>query len=100
MRRVAGTHHDSEIVGGEGDDRRGEFVEAIGALSDPGSFGGSADDAFDVVIPSLPGYGFSSKPIGKPTGPVTTAALWHKLMTEVLAIPNTALREAIWEMAS
>ena len=39
-----------------------EFLEAIGPLSDPSSYGGSADDAFDVVVPSLPGYGFSSKP--------------------------------------
>jgi len=61
-----------------------EFLEAIGPLSDPASFGGSADDAFDVVVPSVPGYGFSSKPNGKPIGPVTTAALWNRLMTEVL----------------
>lgn len=61
-----------------------EFLEAIGPLSDPTSFGGSPEDAFDVVVPSLPGYGFSSKPKGKPIGPATTAALWNKLMTEVL----------------
>jgi epoxide hydrolase len=61
-----------------------EFIEAIGPLSDPTSFGGSPDDAFDVVVPSLPGYGFSSKPQGKPIGPATTAALWNRLMTEVL----------------
>jgi microsomal epoxide hydrolase len=61
-----------------------EFLEAIGPLSDPASFGGSADDAFDVVVPSLPGYGFSSKPKGKPIGRPTTAALWHRLMTDVL----------------
>jgi pimeloyl-ACP methyl ester carboxylesterase len=40
-----------------------EFIEAIGPLSDPASFGGSPGDAFDVVVPSLPGFGFSSKPI-------------------------------------
>ena len=61
-----------------------EFIEAIGPLSDPASFGGSPDDAFDVVVPSLPGYGFSSKPKGKPIGPATTAALWNQLMTDVL----------------
>ena len=61
-----------------------EFIEAIGPLSDPASFGGSPEDAFDVVVPSLPGYGFSSKPKGKPIGPATTAALWNQLMTEVL----------------
>ena len=61
-----------------------EFVEAIGPLSDPASFGASADDAFDVIIPSIPGYGFSSKPMGKPIGAPTVAALWNKLMIEVL----------------
>jgi pimeloyl-ACP methyl ester carboxylesterase len=61
-----------------------EFIEAIGPLSDPASFGGSPEDAFDVVVPSLPGYGFSSKPKGKPIGPATTAALWNQLMTDVL----------------
>ena len=61
-----------------------EFLEAIGPLSDPASFGGSADDAFDVIVPSMPGYGFSSKPKAKPIGPATTATLWNTLMTQVL----------------
>jgi len=61
-----------------------EFLEAIGPLSDPVSFGGSAGDAFDVIVPSMPGYGFSSKPVGKPIGPATSATLWNTLMTKVL----------------
>ena len=61
-----------------------EFLEAIGPLTDPASFGGAAEDAFDVVIPSLPGFGFSSKPKGRPIGAPTTAALWNRLMTDVL----------------
>jgi microsomal epoxide hydrolase len=61
-----------------------EYLEAIGPLSDPASFGGSPDDAFDVIVPSLPGFGFSSKPKAKPIGRKTTAGLWHRLMTEVL----------------
>jgi pimeloyl-ACP methyl ester carboxylesterase len=61
-----------------------EFLEAIGPLTDPARFGGSAEDAFDVVVPSVPGFGFSSKPKDKPVGLTTTAALWHRLMTEVL----------------
>jgi pimeloyl-ACP methyl ester carboxylesterase len=61
-----------------------EFLESIGPLSDPASFGGSPDDAFDVIVPSLPGFGFSSKPNGKPIGAPTTATLWNRLMTEVL----------------
>src|ERR1700680_298653 len=61
-----------------------EFLEAVGPLTDPARFGGSPDDAFDVVVPSVPGFGFSSKPKGKPTGLSTTATLWNQLMTEVL----------------
>jgi len=60
-----------------------EFLDAIGPLTDPVKYGGSAADAFDVVVPSLPGFGFSSKPKANPVGPVTTARLWHKLMTQV-----------------
>ena len=65
-----------------------EFLEAIGPLTDPASFGGSPDDAFDVVVPSVPGFGFSSKPKGKPIGLTTTATLWNRLMTEVLGYPK------------
>jgi hypothetical protein len=61
-----------------------EFLEAIGPLTDPVRFGGSPEDAFDVVAPSVPGFGFSSKPQGKPIGLATTATLWNRLMTEVL----------------
>jgi pimeloyl-ACP methyl ester carboxylesterase len=61
-----------------------EFLEVIGPLTDPARFGGSPDDAFDVVVPSLPGFGFSSKPKGKPIGLSITATLWNRLMTEVL----------------
>ena len=41
-----------------------EQLKIIGPLTDPTAHGGSADDAFDVVIPSLPGYGFSGRPTG------------------------------------
>jgi pimeloyl-ACP methyl ester carboxylesterase len=61
-----------------------EFLEAIGPLTDPARFGGSPDDAFDVVVPSVPGFGFSSKPKGTPIGLKVTATLWNRLMTEVL----------------
>jgi len=39
-----------------------EKLKFIGPLTDPTAFGGKAEDAFDVVIPSIPGYGFSGKP--------------------------------------
>ena len=73
-----------------------EFLDAIGPLSDPARFGGSADDAFDVVVPSLPGFGFSSKPKGKPVGPVTTARLWNKLMRQVLGYPRYGAQGGDW----
>ena len=67
-----------------------EFLDAIGPLTDSGA------DSFDVVIPSLPGFGFSSKPKGKPVGPVTTARLWHKLMTEVLGYQRYGAQGGDW----
>lgn len=76
-----------------------EFQEAIGPLTDPARFGGSADDAFDVVVPSLPGFGFSSKPKGKPIGPPTTARLWHQLMTSVLGYAKYGAQGGDWGQA-
>ncbi len=63
-----------------------EFLEAIGPLSQD----------FDVVVPSLPGFGFSSKPKGKPVGPVTTARLWHQLMTQVLGYRRFGAQGGDW----
>jgi len=73
-----------------------EFQAAIGPLTDPARFGGKAEDAFDVVVPSLPGYGFSSKPKGKPVGPPSTARLWHKLMTQVLGYSKYGAQGGDW----
>jgi pimeloyl-ACP methyl ester carboxylesterase len=73
-----------------------EFLDAIGPLTDPAHFGGSADDAFDVVIPSLPGFGFSSKPKDKPIGPVTIARLWHTLMTKVAGYQRFGAQGGDW----
>jgi len=46
-----------------------EQLKIIGPLTDPTAYGGKAEDAFDVVIPSLPGYGFSGKPACDRLGP-------------------------------
>ena len=73
-----------------------EFMDSIGPLTDPASFGGSADDAFDVVIPALPGFGFSSKPKGKPIGPVSIARMWHKLMTNTLGYQKYGAQGGDW----
>jgi microsomal epoxide hydrolase len=60
-----------------------EFWSVIGPLAFPSRFGGEPRDAFDLVIPSLPGFGFSSKP-RRPVGQRRTARLFNTLMTEVL----------------
>jgi pimeloyl-ACP methyl ester carboxylesterase len=57
-----------------------EELKIIGPLTDPVAFGGKADDSFDVVIPSLPGYGFSGKPTGPGWNPVSIARAWATLM--------------------
>ena len=57
-----------------------EFIKAIGPLTDPTAYGGRAEDAFDVVIPSIPGYGFSGKPVDRGWGPDRTARAWDVLM--------------------
>jgi pimeloyl-ACP methyl ester carboxylesterase len=57
-----------------------EFIKAIGPLTDPVAYGGRPEDAFDVVIPSIPGYGFSGKPTDLGWGPDRTARAWDVLM--------------------
>lgn len=76
-----------------------EYLDAIGPLSDPARFGGQAEDAFDVIVPSLPGFGFSSKPKGKPVGPPTIARLWRKLMTDVLGYARFGAQGGDWGSA-
>jgi pimeloyl-ACP methyl ester carboxylesterase len=57
-----------------------EQMKAIDPLTNPTAHGGSAADSFDVVIPSLPGYGFSGKPTAPGWTPVTVARAWATLM--------------------
>src|SRR5438552_6811072 len=57
-----------------------EQLKIIGPLTDPTAHGGSAQDAFDVVIPSLPGYGFSGKPTGTGWDPDHIARAWAELV--------------------
>ena len=60
-----------------------EHLDVLPLLTDPAAHGGSADDAFDVVITSLPGYGFSD-PLGETVLEGTIADLWWRLMREGL----------------
>jgi pimeloyl-ACP methyl ester carboxylesterase len=57
-----------------------EQLKIIGPLTDPTAHGASASDAFDVVIPSMPGYGFSGKPTSTGWGPERMARAWAELM--------------------
>jgi len=57
-----------------------EMLNVIGPLSDPPAHGGDAADAFDVVVPSIPGYGFSGKPMATGWDPVHIADAWIALM--------------------
>jgi pimeloyl-ACP methyl ester carboxylesterase len=57
-----------------------EQTKIIGPLTDPTAYGGTAADAFDVVIPSLPGHGFSGKPTALGWDPIRIARAWAALM--------------------
>jgi pimeloyl-ACP methyl ester carboxylesterase len=57
-----------------------EQLKVIGPLTDPTAYGGKAEDSFDVVIPSLPGYGFSGKPAATGWDPARIARAWTVLM--------------------
>ena len=72
-----------------------EFLGVIEPLSHPERFGGSIDDAFDVVAPSLPGFGFSGKP-PRPYGPRKMAELFNLLMTDVLGYDNYLAQGGDW----
>lgn len=72
-----------------------EFYDAIGPLAYPSQYGGDADDAFDLIIPSLPGYGFSGKPAA-PLGQRATAKLWNTLMQDVLGYSTYLAQGGDW----
>jgi pimeloyl-ACP methyl ester carboxylesterase len=57
-----------------------EQLKIIEPLTDPTAHGGNAEDAFDLVIPSMPGYGFSEKPTAAGWGPERIASAWATLM--------------------
>jgi pimeloyl-ACP methyl ester carboxylesterase len=72
-----------------------EFLDIIQPLAHPQRFGGSVDDAFDVIVPSLPGFGFSGPP-RRPMGPRKMADLFNRLMTDVLGYPNYLAQGGDW----
>ncbi len=75
-----------------------EFLHIVEKLAHPERFGGDVKDAFTVIVPSLPGYGFSGKP-ERPIGPRTTARYFDKLMTEICDLPNYIAQGGDWGSA-
>ena len=57
-----------------------ELLEIIGPLTDPTAHGGNEEDAFHLVLPSVPGYGFSDEPTEVGWGPIRIGRAWHELM--------------------
>lgn len=72
-----------------------EQLKIIGPLTDPTAHGGSAADAFDVVIPSLPGHGYSGKPTTTGWDPIRIARAWGVLMTR-LGYPRYVAQGGDW----
>ena len=73
-----------------------EVTKIIGPLTDPGSFGGDPADAFSIVAPSLPGFGFSSD-IGRPgMHPGAMGEILARLMTDVLGYQKFAAQGGDW----
>jgi pimeloyl-ACP methyl ester carboxylesterase len=71
------------------------FAKIIPRLTDPESFGGRAEDSFDVVVPDLPGYGFSDKPTTN--GMIFRVNdLWARLMTDKLGYPKFGAQGGDW----
>jgi microsomal epoxide hydrolase len=72
-----------------------EFLNTIEKLAHPEKFGGKKEDAFDVIVPSLPGFGFSGKP-PKPYGPRKMSQIFNKLMVNNLEYKNYLAQGGDW----
>ncbi len=72
-----------------------EFLDFIDLLAHPEKHGGNIEDAFDVVAPSLPGFGFSGCP-PRPFGPRKMAAMFNTLMTDVLGYKHYIAQGGDW----
>jgi pimeloyl-ACP methyl ester carboxylesterase len=73
-----------------------DFHKVIGPLADPAAHGGDPADAFDVVVPSLPGYGFSTPLTNTGINYWRTADLWITLMCDVLGYEKFAAQGGDW----
>ncbi len=73
-----------------------EFFDLIEPLTNPAAYGGRAEDAFDVVIPALPGFGFGGKPRERGWGITRIAAAFNTLMTEELGYDRYGVQGGDW----
>ena len=73
-----------------------EMHKILPLLTDPASHGGDAQDSFDVVVPSMPGYGFSDKPAERGMSVLKVADVWARLMTENLEYPRFGAQGGDW----
>ena len=73
-----------------------EMLKVIPRLTDPERHGGKAEDAFDVIVPSLPGYGFSDRPTQRGVTSARIAAMWARLMTKELGYQRFAAQGGDW----
>ncbi len=73
-----------------------EMTKIIPLLSDPASHGADPADSFDVIAPSMPGYGFSDRPALRGMSPTRIAELWHMLMTEGLGYGSFVAQGGDW----
>ena len=72
-----------------------EFLDFIDLLAHPEKYGGNVEDAFDVVAPSLPGFGFSGPP-PRPYGPRKMASVFNTLMTDTLGYKSYMAQGGDW----
>ena len=72
-----------------------EFLHIIEKLAHPERFGGKEEDSFDVIVPSLPGFGFSDPPT-RPIGPRKMANIFNSLMTKNLGYKNYLAQGGDW----
>lgn len=73
-----------------------EFFELLGPLTDPAAHGGRAEDSFDVVVPSLPGFGFGGQPRERGWGITRIAAAFDRLMSEELGYQRYGVQGGDW----
>src|SRR5579885_3505562 len=73
-----------------------EMAGVLGPLTDPAAHGGNPEDAFDVVVPSLPGYGFSPDPARPGVSPAAIAEMFTSLMRDTLGYERFALQGGDW----